>query len=130
MECGCSIDSYSDDYSNAFHTTSMRKARKEHVCGECGRKIARGESYERSAGLFDGKILTDKTCPDCLSLREEFFCSWIYSTLWNDFECEVRENHEYISYAALANLTPAARAKACEIIEQVWSDEDDEPEEA
>ena len=124
MVCGCSIDSYSDDYSCAFHTTSMRKARKEHVCGECGRKIAKGETYEVSKGRFEGTFDTNKTCTDCLSLREAFFCSWSYSTLWHDFECEARELPQEISYDAIARLTPVARAKACEIIEQVWSDED------
>lgn len=126
MGCGCTIDGYSDGDSYAFHIMSMRKALKEHKCGECCRKIAKGETYEVSKGMFEGTFDAHKTCTDCLSLRKEFFCSWSYSTLWYDFECEAREFPEEISYDSVANLTHTARTRACEIIEQVWSDEDDE----
>ena len=122
MGCGCSIDSYTGDESYTFHATNMRLARKEHKCEECSRVIERGETYEHSVGLYEGEFQVNKTCPDCLSLRDTLFCSWVYGSLWEDFEEEVYKYPESVSYDALARLTPFALAKACAIIEEVWEE--------
>lgn len=48
----------------------MRRARKAHRCGECGREIASGETYEVCAGLSEGVWYDGKTCEHCVAARE------------------------------------------------------------
>lgn len=52
-----------------FATTRTVAARKDHRCGECFRAIAPGETYERSAGSWEGDFWTMKTCSHCAALR-------------------------------------------------------------
>ncbi len=64
MECYC-------DYERAeLSAIEMRKARKRHHCDECGRTIWQGEQYEYTRSLLGGAWLTNRTCWQCLELRE------------------------------------------------------------
>ena len=120
MSCTCEIDfDYGDCGPEAFSETD-RKARKEHICGECGRTIHPGETYHYESGIWEGEPKSHKTCADCLSLCDAFFCSYIYERLWEDFEQMVMDNDGNIADSRLAKLTPAAREKACTIIEGAW----------
>lgn len=49
-------------------TDSRPKARKQHICCECGSTIYPGETYERVDGLWDD-FATFKTCLFCASVR-------------------------------------------------------------
>lgn len=58
------------------------RAKKPHRCGECHRTIEPGEHYERVTGLWEGELVTHKTCLQCCSVREWLanVCSgWVYS---------------------------------------------------
>ena len=46
------------------------KARKPHVCSECGREIAVGEIHQYIKGLWDGSWSTVRTCQHCAAARE------------------------------------------------------------
>ncbi|RLI71035.1 hypothetical protein DRO91_06085 [Candidatus Heimdallarchaeota archaeon] len=120
MDCTCTIDI--DDQSGGWdvYSSTTIKARKKHKCTECHRVIEPGETYERVKGLFDGCWWEHKTCVDCLSIRNEFFCSWT-------FESVVEHLNEYINDAdgeipedCIANLTLPARERVCEVIEEHW----------
>ena len=50
---------------------SMRKARKEHFCVECGSKIQIGQMYQVCTGIWDGSPDSFKTCFPCCRLRDE-----------------------------------------------------------
>lgn len=52
------------------HHASMRTAREQHQCGECGVGIMPGERYEHVWGVWDGIPETQKTCARCLDLRD------------------------------------------------------------
>jgi hypothetical protein len=56
----CSCDSVSYPYSEA-----TRKAKKEHVCGECSGKIKPGEKYWYATGLCEGEWFDAKVCAAC-----------------------------------------------------------------
>lgn len=43
------------------------KATRNHRCDKCKRKIAVGQTYERSWCLSDGDATTVKTCNHCLT---------------------------------------------------------------
>ena len=84
----CSIEAYDGDcYDGDFSSSIVRKARKPHKCGECDRYILVGEQYEYATGKHYGEFYDAKTCTDCLSLRNAFFCSWLYGNVflffWN-----------------------------------------------
>ena len=42
-----------------------KKARKPHVCSECRREIAKGETYRRIDALYDGHWTTSRQCQHC-----------------------------------------------------------------
>ncbi len=44
---------------------NMRRARKDHRCGECGRAIQKGEIYRNISGLWEGEFVSEKTCGHC-----------------------------------------------------------------
>ena len=118
-DCSCV---YVGDYEVAdFHTSTERKAIKEHKCCECGRTINRGEIYEYVSTKYDGDIDTFKTCLDCLSIRWVFFCNgWLYEGMKEYLWEHLLEGFGDISEDCLCELTPRARALVCGMIEEIW----------
>ena len=49
---------------------AIRKARIAHKCGECERRIGKGDLYERQCVKSDGEVYTVKTCKRCLYAME------------------------------------------------------------
>jgi len=120
-ECGC-VYVDCDGYSETLRKDVV-KARKEHKCGECGRVISKGEKYEAYAGKCDDEFFYNKTCEDCLSVRNEFFCNtWIFGEIWTLLEEHIMEMKGKMSSKCLLNLTKVARDKICDIIEKYWKD--------
>ena len=62
MSCNCDVGE-----SAAFCATTMRRARKDHRCYECGDTIEPGETYEVIEGMWDGSFETYKTCSGCVA---------------------------------------------------------------
>ncbi len=120
MECSCNIEGAHDGDVAELYTSKTVTARKAHVCYECYREIVSGERYETASGLTDGEFFTHKTCIDCLSVRG-LFKSWELESLWEHFKYYIEECGGDIPEVCLAELTPMARAKTCEIIEGVWA---------
>lgn len=52
-----------------FSTESYPKARKPHVCEECGAVIGIGEQYQRVDGIWFGQFQNHKTCMFCAKVR-------------------------------------------------------------
>lgn len=119
MDCGCIyVGSYD---ASKFYKAGTQIARKEHLCSECGRIINKGELYEKAVGKWDGRLDSFKTCNDCLSVRDNFFCNGFYHEgLWEDLDDHIREYNGDISEDCLSNLTVRAREKVCDIIEYCW----------
>lgn len=121
MSCSCVYVDDGDYERPEFVDERVVEARKKHVCTECRREIVPGEKYERASGKWDGCIETYKTCMDCISVRDAFFCgSYGYSAIWQDL-------YEHIlcgpvDVECLVALTPAAREKVCDMIEESWEE--------
>ena len=125
-ECAC-IDIDLDDHPE-FSSSKYRMARKEHKCSECERAIAPGETYEYVSMRFEGVFSQFKTCGDCLSVRDWFFCrAYYHARLWEDVEEHVRNCNDRIGEKILTQLTPRARDRVCDLIQEEWevSDETD-----
>lgn len=130
MECGCSIEvDYDGGDGPEFFQEADHKARKQHKCCECKRTIEPDEVYRKESGRWNGGFESYKTCLDCLSMRQAFFCGFYYEQVWQMFRDEMFETGGDFNQTAMAKLTPAAREKACEIVEGIWKDEDEEADE-
>lgn len=121
MECSC-VTVGLDDFARTI-SDKTRTARKKHKCGECRILIQPGDKYEHYTGVFDGEIFTAKTCNDCLSLRNAFFCEGYYwEQIWNDMHEHIRECNGELAEGKISSLTPIARDKVCGAIEEEWTE--------
>jgi len=125
MDCSCV---YADDYDcPEFYHKDVRKARKEHVCEECRRKIMPGERYEHVRGKWDGRVDSYKTCADCLSIRDTFFCGgYGHGGVLYDFEEHIRCCDGHLDGALIGELTKGARDYVCDLVEEFWKENEDE----
>jgi hypothetical protein len=122
-DCGCVYVESDECYE--FVNKTFPKARKQHKCDECGRIIKPGEKYELFKGGFEGRVETNKTCMDCMSVVDSFYCDGrILGDMWGYLEEHIREMDGQISSDCLTDLTPTARERVCEIIERVWREND------
>jgi hypothetical protein len=111
----------------------VRRARKEHVCCECGKDICPGEKYQVSSGVWDGEPDRYKQCLHCAAVMD--FCddlhrylrqhgrefkfvnmddddSPLFGYVWRWF-CDVYEHYGRGSFP----ITPPVGSPAFELIE-------------
>jgi hypothetical protein len=65
----CVIDF--DEYCTVWRETE-RKARKQHECSCCRRRIGPGENYIVHFSICHGDVTDEKCCGDCEADRAEF----------------------------------------------------------
>ena len=123
---GCSCVYVDCDDSNPdVMTEEIRQARRQHKCGECGRVISPGESYEHIRGLWDGKWSTNKTCADCMSIRKAFFCGqWIFGCIMVDLREHIIVKGGDISSECITPLTERAKDVVCKMIHEVFDEQE------
>jgi len=135
--CSC-VAVYVEDGPDEWNE-EMRVAGTEHKCVECRRTIELGEEYELSWGEYfddDGDVIESEStkeytvCIDCTSMRRAFFCEgWYIGRTWNtlgDHLAEVVQFGNGVSSECMMQLTKSARDDVCDIIEDIWSDEEEE----
>lgn len=120
MECAC-ISANVDDESEVL-AANKRLARKGHVCCECRQKIEPGEYYWNEKTLYDGRLDTYKTCRDCMSIRDHLICDFFYERIWETIQEFIDDCPEAIPWAKIGRLTPIARGRVCEMIENTWKE--------
>lgn len=77
--CDCSW-TYHDGWSVGHE--QIRRARRAHVCCECGETIKPGDRYEYAAGCWDGDWSAFKTCLPCMRIRLHHCpAGWLYGGL-------------------------------------------------
>ncbi len=118
-ECSCSIEVDIGGSAPDFFRRRNPRARIEHVCGECLGAIRPGETYCYETGMWEGHILVNKMCADCLSLRNTFFCSSLFGSLWDDFKEEALQTDGRFSQGCINLLTPAAKRKVLDVIKKI-----------
>jgi len=86
-------------------STGHHKARKEHVCGECCRKILPGETYLRETIVFEGRRTGHKTCAHCQVVRgwlSDECGTWAWKMIEEDVVNHVGEGDYPMSVIRLA----------------------------
>jgi hypothetical protein len=105
----CAID---DGERFEFCAHEIRTSRKPRRCGECGRAIRPGETYENARGKYENEFSTYITCAHCLRARRWLIreCNgWLYSGVYEDlFE---HWNYEGIRTGELLRLIVGMRRK-------------------
>jgi len=100
-------------------------------CYECSRQIKPGEEYisiEYTDDEDERKRMS--VCADCQSVIDEFFCGgYTFGRVWENVQDHVYDLAGGISSDCLVSLTTVAREKVCDLIEEVWSDLNEEDEE-
>jgi hypothetical protein len=123
MNCDCVVSF--DNYGKLpeLFVKKEIKARKEHICIECKRIIKPSEIYEKNVGKWDGEISIYKVCRDCISIRKMFFKDGFYfGEIYQDLITFLREIDGEVSSDCIKKLTPNARAKVCDMLEEIWKD--------
>lgn len=125
MDCGCV---YLDNARSeaTFFSSKEVIARKEYHCCECNEPIKAGHKYERVTGKWEGSFDTFRTCLDCVSIRNVFFCNGFeFGGLFYYLDSHIDDLNGAIASECLVKLTPKARQKVCAMIEQAWKGLDD-----
>ena len=125
MGCSCVVDSDVDDFAEILFAKFVT-SRKKHNCHECGRDIGKGEHYYKEKSVFEGRISAHKTCYDCKSIRDNLVCSFYWGDVLEAVRDGIRDNSGNVSESCLASLSPNARSMICDIIEGIWSDDEDD----
>ena len=120
--CSCAdVCGWDDGEAVACYRRRVVKARMLCRCYECAAPIARGDMHQCETGVSDGRWFTTRTCLDCASVQESFFgCGWVSGGVWEDLREHIEATNGEISSACLVSLTPAARVRVCELIEEEW----------
>lgn len=122
--CACVYVDVNEAYDTIKEETAVSTG--EELCGECNRRIKLGEEYELYQGRSpsEGEVRTHLTCKDCLSVREAFFCDWMFGHLWEDLSEHVYEVAGEITTDCLLRLTPWAREGVLELIDEEFDEEE------
>lgn len=78
-----------------FYNHTYPKARKEHKCEYCGKKIEIGQKYSYETGKYDGDMFSRKLCLTCENILAEYckskgygeFDWWAVSDWLSDLYC-------------------------------------------
>lgn len=95
-----------DDYWE-FYNEYTPRAKQDHVCGECGRTIAKGERYRTQGGKNDGQFEWHKTCLHCDAASKWLVVvceGWIFGARQEDFLSHVVGEEKYVRSRPLTRL--------------------------
>jgi hypothetical protein len=121
FECGCDAgNDYSGDESQ-WGVREVHKAGKDHICSECNAEIKKGSGYFYHTVFMYKDIQNFKVCLDCQSVIWQFFSGgWMFSTIWDTLSDYLYYNwSEDLPSSCISKLTPKARDKVCDIIQEI-----------
>lgn len=78
---------------NVIAAKIVKKARKQHCCDYCNCKIEEGTLYHKDTCVFDGRIYTWKSHPECCEIGNFMYYNGIHngdgvtSDWFEDFVC-------------------------------------------
>ena len=119
--CSCAVEYEGDAPRPEFVRITVRRARKEHRCGECLDPIRPGDDYEHASGKWEGDLMTMRTCAGCTNVRNRLFCGgWTYGEVLEDLiEHEIVGTPKPPPGCILEKLNAAGAEK----LKQLWARE-------
>ena len=86
--CDVDFSDVSDDADPVgfFERTTIKRAKKDHICDDCCETIPAGASYERISYRFEGEFTMDRICANCRETAGEFSHYVFGGLLWPNFE--------------------------------------------
>lgn len=126
MECEC-IEVDHDGFAELL-AIEERRAKKQHKCTECKKIIKPKETYTYEKTMYDGDTEEWKTCLDCLSVREAFFCHGfilgeIWSLLWDHF---MNDGIDDCFGKKVLKLTEGAKEKVLKLMDEYREKHEDD----
>ncbi len=110
----CPLDA-GDEAPPAFYRSRIVTSRKAHACNECYGTIPVGVKHECVISKWDGPVITMRTCPLCVEIRDHFACGkgWIFGEVWSNLE-EYFFPDMKAGGPCMAGLSPAAKGRLFE----------------
>lgn len=96
-----------DDEPWTLYHEVMRRAAKDHRCGECRRPIHRGETHQYVTGLYDGHWSTYRTCAHCVQVQRWLLVAcegWLFQMVQEDLFNHITGEESYVRTSALTRL--------------------------
>jgi len=125
MSCSCVyVDLKGERDIPLYRKTEEPIAESKHVCCECKEIIEVGEKYRKEKIGWGGAFseISFRTCVNCVSIRDTFFCrGWYYKRMFKYLEEHIHNMNGEISEDYIAKLIPEARDNVCEMIEDCWN---------
>lgn len=81
LDC-CCIGTYDSESEYCeFFKVKMIRAKKEHICCECKKKILPGKLYEYVFGVWGSDPSSFKTCSTCAAIRHDYCPNALFGEL-------------------------------------------------
>jgi len=93
---------------SVYTETLVKKSRKDHVCGECGRTIERGESYLRAFSICDGDPFTNLFCTHCI-IPMKWLIENCSTYIYTEVRSDIREHARDYKRTDLARMSVAMK---------------------
>ena len=119
MTCSIDVVDFSDDVTIQFIAKRVH-SRKDRKCSECRGPIKKGDKYESVTGRWGRNKERHHTCKLCLEIRDIFFDSYCFGTIWSDMQQECSE--EEIGIGQLDQLSPDAVGLLEFMMEEEWNE--------
>ena len=109
----CMVEGADENYT-VYNTPRLVRSRKDHKCDECNRVIAKGETYLRGSGLYDGSWDVLRICVHC-----DVAAKWLVKNcggflhhgVQEDIEEHVSEYNHTDAFDGLARIAIGMRHK-------------------
>lgn len=94
---GLQYDNFNDDVEQPinFHCETIAKSKLNHRCTECRGIIEKGQSYEKSSGIWDGRWSTYRKCKFCMDFESAFefhYRGFMHSSAFGEMLADARES--------------------------------------
>ena len=126
MECSCTVPLCIDDRCELHFISIPTALTDSHVCGECNKRIPKGEEYIVEYTEYECNKVMYVTCEDCYSIRQVFFSSgWFYGEVREQFQEFIYESDGDISVSCILQLTKKAKDWTLDILEGYWKEQEE-----
>lgn len=126
-DCSCV---YVMDYDPPqLYNEKLAKAKEEHSCCECGKKIQPEDQYVYISGKWEGRFNVFKMCVVCKEIIDAFFCDgFLFEVVLDNLWEHIADMQGHIDSSCLASLSSEAREVVCDMIERYWEEMDEDEE--